>query len=357
MAYFKTMPLDRSRFQTTLDSLATDLFFLSHGKMCVAVTNYGARVVAIQVPDRTGKLVDIAVGYNRIADYINNPEAYYGATIGRVGNRIADGRFTLDGVVYKLVQNDGLHTLHGGKTGLHSVVWNVKEHSDTQLVLSHASPAGTDSFPGNVEITLSYTLTHNHDLQIRYRAITDAPTILNLTNHTYFNLNGEGTGSTLQHTLQLQAERYTPVTAALIPTGELRPVEGSPFDFRTPKAIGAQITDKNTQLEIGNGYDHNFITSDKPTPSLRKIAAVVGDQSGIQLEVHTQEPGVQLYTGNFMNGQQLLKSGARDDKQTAFCLETQHFPDSPNYTHFPSIRLDPGQEYRSCTVYRFGITE
>lgn len=348
--------LDKKSFQASIDGKSTDLYVLKNSAgVCAAITNYGGRVVGLSVPDKNGKATDVVVGFNDIKQYQGPGDAYFGALVGRVGNRIAKGKFTLDGKEYTLAINNGPNALHGGKKGFSAVVWDATQSSDSTLSLSYVSKDGEEGYPGTLTVKVIYTLGSDNALKIDYIASTDKKTVANLTNHTYFNLNGEGSGTILNHLVQINANKYTPVDATLIPTGKLDPVAGTPFDFTKPTAIGSRIdTIANQQLKNGGGYDHNFVLSNAG-PALHPAAEVTGDQSGIVMDVLTTEPGLQFYIGNFMAGKSSFKSGAKDDYRTAFCMETQHFPDAPNQKTFPSIVLEPGKEYKSTTIYKFGV--
>lgn len=349
--------LDPIAFADTIDGKSTALYILKNNEgACAAVTNYGGRLVSLVVPDKAGKPVDVVVGFKNVQDYVHSAEPYFGATIGRVGNRIAKGKFSLDGKTYTLFTNNGPNTLHGGKKGYQDVVWDAVQPNDSTLQLKYLSKDGEEGFPGNVDITVVYTLATGNALKIDYHATTDRKTVINLTNHAFFNLNGEGSGTINDHLLQINADAYTPVDATLIPTGQLEPVKGTPFDFRAPTVIGKRIdTANNQQLKNGNGYDHNFVLNENDPASLHVAAEATGDKSGITMKVYTTEPGLQFYGGNFMQGKHTFKSGAKDDFRTAFCLETQHFPDAPNQKHFPSVVLEPGREYTTSTVYAFSV--
>lgn len=349
--------LDKINFIDTIDGKAVALYVLRNSDGdCAAVTNYGGRLVGLIVPDKDGRPTDVVVGFKSVKDYINSTEPYFGATIGRVGNRIAKGKFSLDGKSYSLFTNNGPNTLHGGKKGYQDVVWDAQQPNDSTLQLKYSSKDGEEGFPGNLDITVQYTLEADHKLSITYRATTDKKTVVNLTNHAFFNLNGEGSGTINNHVLQINADRYTPVDATLIPTGELSSVEGTPFDFRSPEIIGKRIdTVNNQQLKFGRGYDHNFVLNKRDPAALHLAAEATGDLSGITMKVYTTEPGLQFYGGNFMQGQNTFKSGKKDDFRTAFCLETQHFPDAPNQKNFPSVVLEPGDEYKTSSVYAFSI--
>ncbi|HEY8399243.1 MAG TPA: aldose epimerase family protein [Flavihumibacter sp.] len=342
-----------SAFDSTLQGKKTALYWLTNGNMKVAITNYGGRVVSLLVPDKDGKEQDVVVGFGSLADFVGSTERYFGATIGRVGNRIAGGKFTLKGKTYELFTNNGPNTLHGGKVGFQDVVWDAEQPNDSTLVLRYVSPDGEEGFPGTLSTKVEFTVTKDQELAIQYEATTDKATPVNLTNHAFFNLNGEGSGTINNHILQLNASKYTPVDSTLIPTGELASVKGTPFDFTTPTAIGARVEEDNEQLKFGKGYDHNFVLDD--TAPWKKAAVVKGDLTGIQMEVFTEEPGIQFYGGNFMAGKNTFKSGAKDEFRTAFCLETQHFPDAVNKPKFPSTILEPGQTYKTRTVYKFSV--
>ncbi|HYH14021.1 MAG TPA: aldose epimerase family protein [Flavisolibacter sp.] len=351
-----TLP-DRRNFQDTVDGKSTDLFVLKNSKgMALAITNYGGRFVGLLVPDKEGKQRDIVVGFKSLDEFINSTEAYFGATIGRFGNRIAKGKFSLDGKEYTLFTNNGPNTLHGGKKGFQAVVWDARQLNDSTLELTYLSKDGEEGFPGNLNVKVTYGLTANNEVTMNYEATTDKKTIVNLTNHAFFNLNGEGSGTINNHLLQINADQYTPVDSTLIPTGKLEAVTGTPFDFTKPTAIGSRIdTINNVQLKYGKGYDHNFVLRGGKGTAMKQAATIVGDQSGIVMDVYTQEPGLQFYGGNFMQSQNTLKSGSKDDFRTAFCLETQHYPDSPNQPSFPSTVLNPGQTYKTSSIYKFSV--
>jgi aldose 1-epimerase len=344
---------DPQHFQSCVNGKPTNLFLLRNkGGMEAAITNYGGRLVSLLVPGPEGKSVDVAVGFASLQEYIDSAEPYYGATIGRVGNRIAKGRLTVEGETWQLSVNNGPNTLHGGKQGFESRVWTVEEEGSDFLTLSYHSPDGEEGFRGNLEVRVTYRLSEDNAFHCIYEAHTDRLTPVSLTNHAYFNLNGEGSGPVTGHRLQLNADRYTPVDKELIPTGELTPVAGTPFDFLEPRPIGEKISEQDLQLQHGGGYDHNFVLR-REGEGLQWAARVEGEQSGIRMEVLTEEPGVQFYSGNFMEGAHRFKSGAEDAYRTAFCLETQHFPDAPNQPSFPSILLRPGERYQTRSVYRF----
>ncbi|MBB1285805.1 galactose mutarotase [Flavisolibacter sp. BT320] len=346
---------DRKAFQSTIDGKQTDLYVLKNKNgMTAAFTNYGSLIVSLHVPDIDGNMRDVVVGHGSVMDFVNSGEAYFGATIGRVGNRIAGGRFTLDGKEYTLAQNNGPNTLHGGKKGFQAVVWEATQPNDTTLVLHYLSPDGEEGFPGNLDVTVTYSLMSDNGFRCEYKATTDKRTVVNLTNHAFFNLNGEGSGTINNHILQINADRYTPVDSTLIPTGKIAPVAGTPFDFRQPTPIGQRLSQDNEQLRFGKGYDHNYVLNGS---GMKKAATVIGDQSRIQMDVFTEEPGLQFYGGNFMQGKNTFKSGSKDEFRTAFCLETQHYPDAPNQPGFPSIVLSPGETYTTTSLYTFSINK
>jgi len=344
---------DKKNFETTIDGEKTDLYVLkNHNGMVAAITNYGGRLVSLLVPDKNGKMTDVVVGFNSIQDYENSTEPYFGATIGRFANRIAKGQFTLDGELYILYKNNGPNTLHGGRKGFHAVVWDANQLNDSTLQLHYVSKDMEENFPGNLDVTVTYSLTGDNGFKCEYKATTDKKTVVNLTNHAFFNLNGEGSGPILNHTVQIYANNYTPVDSTLIPTGKIEPVAGTPLDFTKPQTIGARINDNNEQLKYGKGYDHNFVLNNS-NDSLRHAATVIGDKSGIVMDIYTQEPGLQFYSGNFMQSKNTFKGGSKDDFRTAFAMETQHFPDSPNQPSFPSTVLKPGETYHTETIYKF----
>jgi len=323
--------------------------------MSVRIIALGAAIQSLSVPDRRDVREDVVLGYDSPQEYVAKPQ-YFGATVGRYANRIARGKFTLDGRQYQLETNDGPNHLHGGVHGLDKVLWKIDEVANGRVVLSHVSPDGAGGYPGRLAITASYSLGESNELSIEYRATTDKPTIVNITNHSFFNLAGKG--DVLGHRLMLPAASYTPVDATLIPTGERRSVEATPFDFRRPRAIGEFIRDgHDEQLRIGRGYDHNFVLSSEPGHRQLRPAAWLEDPvSGRVLEVSTTAPGVQFYSGNFLDGTVAGKGGRIYRQGDALCLEPQLFPDSPNHPLFPGARLDPGQEYVHAMVFRFSVS-
>lgn len=324
----------------------------SHG-IEIRTMNYGGIIVSMRVPDRKGEFADIVLGHETLDGYIPNPP-YIGAVVGRYANRIANGTFTLNGKTYSLPKNDGPNTLHGGfKRTFDKVVWDdVPLKNKIGVTFTYLSKDGEEGFPGNLKVRVAYALNDENELTIDYEATTDKATPINATQHSYFNLAGEGTGDILSHELMLNADQFTPVDKNLIPTGELRPVKGTPLDFTTPTKIGARIDDNYDQLVLGHGYDHNFVINRKGD-GLELAARVYEPTSGRVLEVSTTQPGVQFYTGNFLDGTVTGKHGHVYKRRNAFCLETQHFPDSPNHPEFPSTILKPGQTFHSRTVFKF----
>jgi aldose 1-epimerase len=318
------------------------------------VTNYGGRIVSLSVPDRNGEFADVVLGFDSLPEYLSNGGTYFGALIGRYANRIGGAQFTLDGVEYKLEKNDGENTLHGGSQGFDKKLWTPRPLPDGGLELTYRSKDGEEGYPGSLTATVIYHLTDANEIRIDYRAVSDKDTVVNLSNHSYFNLKGAGSGDILGHVLTLHASRFTPVDSGLIPTGELRSVAGTPFDFRTPVAIGARIGQNDEQLKRGRGYDHNYVL-DKLGGGPQLAARVEEPESGRVLEVYTTEPGIQLYTGNFLDGTVRGKGGKAYPQRGAFCLETQHFPDSPNKPAFPSVVLHPGQQFSETTIFRFAV--
>jgi aldose 1-epimerase len=344
---------EENPFRKTVNGKQVDLYFLKNkNEMKAAITNFGGRVVSLWVPDKNGTLTDVILGYDSLAPYQEPDDPYFGALIGRYGNRIGKASFKLNDTTYKLDVNNGANTLHGGRTGFHKRVWDANQTNDHTLELTYVSKDGEEGYPGNLTVKVVYTLTDDNELKIEYNATTDKTTVLNLTNHSYFNLNGEGSGTVNNHLVTIDANRYTPVDTGLIPTGKLVPVAGTPFDFRKPMAIGSRIDANDEQLKNGKGYDHNFVLNNS-SKTLHHAATVVGDKSGIQMDVLTTEPGLQFYGGNFLNNKEIGKGGKVYDFRTAFCMETQHFPDSPNQPSFPSTVLKPGDTYKSTTVYKF----
>ena len=332
------------------------LYTLSNANgMQMKVTNYGAIITSLMVPDRDGKLADVALGHDSLEKYLNAADKpYLGAIVGRYGNRIAKGQFTIDGTTYELATNNGENHLHGGNIGYDKVVWDAKpDPAKNAIVLSYHSHDGEEGYPGNLAISVTYTLTDENELVVDYEATTDKATPVNLTQHTYFNLKGEGEGTILDHELMLNAKQFTPVDSGLIPTGELVDVAGTPFDFTSAKEIGRDVAARHNQLLYGGGYDHNWVIDRGGKEGLVLAAQLYAPASGRMMEVHTTEPGIQFYCGNFLNGALTGKAGKPYVYRGGLCLETQHYPDSPNQPNFPSTILKPGEKYETKTVFRF----
>jgi aldose 1-epimerase len=345
----------REPFGTMPDGRAVERFRLTNaGGMTVDAIGYGGIITSIRVPDRDGRMDDVVLGFDTLEGYLGE-HPFFGAIIGRYGNRIASGAFTLDGQAYTLASNNGPNHLHGGEQGFDKVLWQAEPVAgQNAIAFTRTSPDGEEGYPGNLAVRVTYTLTDRNELVVEYHATTDKATPVNLTQHSYFNLAGQASGDILGHELMLNADRFTPVNDTLIPTGELAPVEGTPFDFRKPSAIGARIDGAHPQIKNGLGYDHNWVLNGTPG-ELRLAARVVEPTTGRTLEVATTEPGIQFYSGNFLDGSIAGKSGTVYAHRTGFCLETQHFPDSPNQPAFPSTILRPGEEYRTRTVFTFGV--
>jgi aldose 1-epimerase len=345
--------VDTAKFGGSIDGKTVKLYTIKNNALTATITNYGGRLVGLTVPDKDGKPTDVVLGFPTAEAYKASTEPYYGATIGRVGNRIAKGKFTLDGKEYAIFTNNKQNTLHGGKKGFQDVVWDAEQPSDSSLVLTYHSPDGEENFPGNLDVKVTFTATANNGIRFDYEAKTDKRTPVNLTNHAFFNLNGEGNGSINNHLLQIEAENFTPVDSTLIPLGENKSVLGTPFDFTKAVAIGSRVEESNEQLTFGGGYDHNFVL--KKGAQYGLAATATGDKSGITMRIYTDQPGLQFYGGNFMKGENTLKNGVKDDYRTAIALETQHFPDAVNQPTFPSIILDPGKVYKTTSEYIFSI--
>lgn len=323
----------------------------------VAVLNYGAKIVSLMVPDKNGKMVDVVTGHASIDDYLTSEEPYFGAICGRYGNRIAKGRFEIDGEVYdKLATNNGPNCLHGGLKGFNAVVWDMKQIDSQTVELTYVSADGEEGFPGELSVTVVYHLSDANEVYIRYKATTTKPTVLNLTNHSYFNLSGAGDPYIGDHLLTINADYYLPTDDVAIPYGPKEKVEGTPMDFRTPHAVGERINEPFEQLVFGKGYDHTYILNKKEN-EFSFCARCESPKTGIVMETYTTQPGVQLYTGNWMTGNFVGKNGQRYPERAALCLETQHFPDSPNKPEYPSTVLRPGEEFESQTVYKFSVNE
>jgi aldose 1-epimerase len=351
--------IKKESFGMLPDGTPVDLYTVtnSHG-IEIRATNYGGIVVSLRVPDKKGNLDDIALGFDDLKGYLANTP-YFGAIIGRYGNRIANGKFRLDGREYSLAKNNGPNSIHGGLNGFNKVVWHAEQFQTSAgvgLILTYTSKDGEEGYPGNLKTKVIYTLTDKNEWVIDYEAVTDKATPVNLTEHTYFNLAGEGKSDVLGHEMQLKASRFTPVDQNLIPTGELRAVKGTPLDFTQSTAIGARIDSDYEQLRLGHGYDHNFVVDAAAKNSDPVLAARVKDPtSGRVLEVYTTQPGIQFYTGNFLDGTITGKKGHVYKQHYGFCLETQHFPDSPNHPEFPTTILKPGQTYQSRTIYKMSV--
>ncbi|MCL1894683.1 MAG: galactose mutarotase [Holophagaceae bacterium] len=350
------LTITRAPYGSDAAGAEIELFTLTNaGGMKVVITNFGGKIVSIIVPDKNEKMDDIVLGYNTYPEWEKgNP--YFGALIGRYGNRIAKGKFSIDGKQYQLAQNNGQNALHGGPDfGFHNIVWaaeEIKTNTETGVKLSYLSPDGQEGYPGNLAVNVTYLLNNQNELTIKYSAQTDQPTPINLTHHSFFNLAGADSGDILEHQLMINADAFTPVDETLIPTGEIRLVANTPFDFSTSRAIGERIAQDDIQLKYGNGYDHNFVLN-KNSNKLELAATVIEPRSGRCMDVLTTEPGLQFYSGNFLDGTDVGKGGKPYQFRTAFCLETQHFPDSPNIENFPNTILRPGDTYTSETVYRF----
>ena len=344
-------------FQKSIGGKQTNLYFLHNGDLSAAITNFGGRIVSLCVPGRNGEMADVVLGFTSVDGYMNAKEPFHGALIGRVGNRIAKGKFTLDGVEYILPLNNGVNHLHGGPGGFHNVVWDVKSTTDSSIVLTYLSKDGEMGYPGNLNVEVKYTLTSTNEVKIAYTATTDNATPVNLTNHAFYNLAGEGNGTINNQWLTINADYYTPVDSTMIPLGENAPVEGTPFDFREAKPIGQDLhlQDENEQLTNGLGYDHNFVLNKPESGEMTWAATVFDPSSGRKMEIFTEEPGLQFYGGNFMDGSDTGKSGKTFNYRESFALETQHFPDSPNQPDFPSIILRPGEVYQTSSIYKFSV--
>jgi aldose 1-epimerase len=352
-----TATMKKVPFGKLHDGTAADLFTLTNANgVSATITTYGGRVVSLMVPDKKGTFGDVVLGFDTLDGYLaENP--YFGALIGRYGNRIGKAQFTLDGKVYKLAANDGPNTLHGGKIGFDKVLWTAADLTSKEaasLELRYTSKDMEEGFPGELVSIVTYTLTGQNELKLEYKATTNRATVLNLTNHTYWNLAGAGEGDILGHHLMIAASKFTPVDKTLIPTGEIKSLDGSPLDFRNSTAIGERIDKDDPQLKFGKGYDHNFCI-DAADGTLKRCALVNDPASGRSMEVQTTQPGVQFYTGNFLDGTLKGKGSKVYGRRSALCLETQHYPDSPNKPNFPTTELKPGEEYKYTTVYKFSV--
>ncbi len=348
-----TSTMKKESYGTTKDGTAVDIYTLTNAHGVEArITNYGGIIVSLKVPDRTGALGDVVLGFDSLSTYIaSNP--YFGALVGRYGNRIANGRFMLDNVEYKLAQNNSVNHLHGGLKGFDKVVWNAEEGEDGKsLKLTYVSMDMEEGYPGNLTTEVTYTLEDDDALKIDYKATTDKKTVINLTNHSYFNLTGDPSNTILDHVVMINADQFVPVNSTLIPTGELQSVKGTPFDFTSPKPVGQEIEADHEQIKVGLGYDHCWVLNGN---GMKQAATVYEPNSGRFMEVRTTEPGVQFYTGNFLNGTLTGKKGTVYQRRSGFCFETEHFPDSPNQPDFPSVELNPGETYQTSTVYKFSV--
>ncbi len=346
-------------FVTSLNGKNTGLFILKGDQnFTVAITNYGARIVGIYLPDKNGEIKNIVLGFNTIGEYINCSDRFFGPIVGRVANRIAKGEFKLEDIAYHLPVNNGVNHLHGGPKGLHSVIWDVKENSDKLLKLQYQSPDMEEGYPGNLDITVTYSISADNTLQIDYKATTDKSTPINLSSHVYYNLNGRSDLSINDNILQINAEQITPVDSTLIPTGEFIKVAGTPFDFIKPKNIGRDLNSESEQLKYGNGYDHNWVLNGSGTPGEYIEAATVSSPiTGISMKILTMEPGIQFYGGNFFNSDLTVSDGHKVGFRCGMALEPQHFPDAVNQPGFPSIILNPGELYSTTSKYIFSCHE
>ncbi len=348
--------LHSDNFKRNIDKMQTGLYVLTNSSGSeVLVTNYGAKIVSLMVPDLNGAFVDVVLGHPNIDDYLNSEEPYFGAVCGRTANRIAKGKFILEGVQYELAVNNGPNSLHGGLKGFNAVVWNVEEVTANSIRLNYLSVDGEEGFPGNLNVYITYTLTEDNALDIEYEATTDKTTILNLTNHSYFNLSGEGDPYIGDHELTLESDFYLPTDNTAIPYGEAQPVEGTPFDFTNSHTIGERINDDFEQLHFGKGYDHTYVLNRKKEKEYAFIGKCRSPKTGIVMEMFTSEPGVQMYTGNWMTGNFKAKNGNTYPERSAVCFETQHYPDSVNKPEYPSVVLKPSETFNSRTTFKFSL--
>lgn len=346
-------PIDTTAYDTTIDGKNISLFKLQNDSgICVYITNYGARIVAVLTPDKEGNMSDIALGLGSIKEYLND-KMYLGPTVGRFANRIGDAKFSLDGQEYNLIKNDGDNTLHGGKAGLDKKIWDAVQDGNT-LTLTYFSPDGEEGYPGNLKIKQIITLTENDEINIEFEAETDKPTVVNLTNHTYFNLKGEGDTTILDHYVLIAADAFTPVSNEWIPSGEIKSVENTPFDFRQGKLVGKDINVDDEQLKNGQGYDHNWVVKNNTPGELSMVAKVWEKSTGRFIEYYSTDPGVQFYCGNFMNSSVTGKSGRLYAYRAGLIFEPQKFPDSPNHENFPSALIKPGEKYTHTMIMKFG---
>jgi aldose 1-epimerase len=338
----------------TAEGSPVPIYTLKSGQIEVRVMAYGAKLVSIRTPDRSGKMADIVLGYDSLQDYLNDTKTHFGSVVGRYGNRIGLGKFTLDGKSYQIPVNNGVNALHGGPIGFDQHLWTAHEVPNG-VEFTLVSPDGDMGFPGKLTSHVKYTLEGN-TLRLDYSATTEQDTVLNLTNHAYFNLNGDDQGNILNQKIEIKAEKYTPIDSGLIPTGELAPVAGTPLDFRKPEVIGSRISDNFDQLKLGGGYDFNFVL-DGQAGTLRPAAIVTDPASGRKMTVETTEPGIQFYSGNFLDGTFTGRHGMKYQQHSGLCLETQHFPDSPNHPDFPSTVLHPGHTFHSTTTFTFSTAK
>ena len=346
-----------ANFDKIIDGKKTSLFVLKNSNGSeVAILNYGARIVSLVIPNKNGNWVDVVTGHNTIDEYINSEEPYFGATCGRTANRIAKGKFTLEGKEYTLATNNGPNCLHGGVSGFNTVIWDAKQLSDQSIELSYLSKDGEEGFPGNLKVTVTYTLTDNNSVDIKYEATTDKTTILNLTNHSYFNLSGAGDNTIHDHLLTIDSDYYLPTDDTAIPYGKAEKVSDTPMDFRKEYTIGSRIKEQFEQLLFARGYDHTYILNKKER-TFAHVAKCYSPKTNIQLDVYTDQPGMQVYTGNWMTGDFVGKNGQRYPSQSAVCFETQHYPDSINHPDYPSIVLKPKDKFESKTIFEFSIHE
>lgn len=348
--------VEKAPFGNLEDGTQIDLYTLTNSQGLIAkITNYGGVMTELHVPDREGKLDDILLGYDNLASYLEKP-SYFNALIGRYGNRIGGAQFELAGKTYTLARNNGRNTLHGGSRGYNRVAWNAEILKGKNAIeLTYLSPDGEEGYPGNLNVTVVYELNDHNELSISYTATTDQPTVVNLTQHNFYNLAGQGQGNILNHELTLYAHSFTPVGEGLIPTGAISPVAGTPMDFTRARPVGSRIETDDAQIKLAGGYDHNWVLDQDSPGEMTLAARLYEPTSGREMEVWTTEPGIQFYSGNFFNGNTTGKNGAVYHFRYALCLETQHFPDSPNQPQFPSTRLDPGDVYQSKTIYRFDV--
>jgi aldose 1-epimerase len=344
--------LQRKNFQTVVHGKPTDLFYISSKNISATLTNYGARMVSLLVPDKDGNAIDVNVGFDSIEKYVTARDQCYGAIVGRYAGRIANGKFVLNGDEYQLTVNNGTNAIHGGNTGFQTRVWDVVQADESTVTFSYLSADGEEGYPGSLLVQVMYRLTKANELLIQFTYTSSKRTIANIINHNFWNLNGEGSGTILHHQLQINADRFNAINAACIPT-HLASVKNSSFDFTSFHAIGERINASDVQLKNGTGYDHTYACDKGVSENPELVATAIGDQSGIGMEIYTTEPGVHFYTGNFMQGQHTCKNGTADDARTAFCLETQHYPNSPNEPAAPTTVKEAGKVYTSTTLHKF----